>query len=112
MHIDKIAVQTSLLHVQVGGSPTYTLTEDYALGMELVMRQWKCRYVTSYLVVGEAPEQVRNAMQQRSRWVKAGHFHLSSPMKYFLLDFVLRDFPFSKEACKSIEETAVRLCHN
>ena len=56
--------------MQAGGSPTYTLTEDFALGMEMVKRQWKCRYVSSYLVVGEAPEQVRNAMQQRSRWVK------------------------------------------
>ena len=56
--------------VQAGGSPTYTLTEDYALGMEMLKRQWQCRYVPSYLAVGEAPEQVRNAMQQRSRWVK------------------------------------------
>ena len=59
-----------MIDVQAGGSPTYTLTEDYALGMEMLKRQWQCRYVPSYLVVGEAPEQVRNAMQQRSRWVK------------------------------------------
>jgi len=38
--------------------------------MEMVKRKWQCRYVPNYLVVGEAPEQVRNAMQQRSRWVK------------------------------------------
>ena len=28
-----------------GWSPEYTLTEDYALGMELKKRKWECRYV-------------------------------------------------------------------
>ena len=30
---------------EVGGSPTYTLTEDFALGMALKMYGWHCRYV-------------------------------------------------------------------
>lgn len=30
---------------EVGGSPTYTLTEDFALGMALKMHGWHCRYV-------------------------------------------------------------------
>lgn len=34
---------------------------------------WKCRYVQQYCAIGEAPEEVRNAFQQRSRWCK-GHF--------------------------------------
>ena len=55
---------------QGGWSPEYTLTEDYALGMELMMRKWKCRYVEEYLAVGEAPSQLRNCFQQRSRWAK------------------------------------------
>lgn len=55
---------------ECGWSPEYTLTEDYALGMELKMREWQCRYVPEYLAVGEAPEQVRNCFQQRSRWCK------------------------------------------
>ena len=55
---------------EVGWSPTYTLTEDYALGMELTMNRWKCRYVEEYLAIGEAPEQLRNCFQQRSRWCK------------------------------------------
>jgi cellulose synthase/poly-beta-1,6-N-acetylglucosamine synthase-like glycosyltransferase len=55
---------------QAGWSPEYTLTEDYALGMELMMRKWKCRYVEEYLAVGEAPSQLRNCFQQRSRWAK------------------------------------------
>jgi hypothetical protein len=57
---------------EVGWSPTYTLTEDYALGMELTMAKWQCRYVEQYLAVGEAPEQLRNCFQQRSRWCKVG----------------------------------------
>ena len=60
----------SIAFEQAGWSPEYTLTEDYALGMELRKRKWKCRYVEEYLAVGEAPEQVRNCFQQRSRWAK------------------------------------------
>ncbi|KAK9837911.1 hypothetical protein WJX74_007544 [Apatococcus lobatus] len=56
-------------------SPEYTLTEDYALGMEMKRRQWQGRYVCEYLAIGEAPEQVRNCFQQRSRWCK-GHFQI------------------------------------
>ena len=55
---------------ECGWSPEYTLTEDYALGMELTKRRWKCRYVEEYLAIGEAPEEVRNCFQQRSRWAK------------------------------------------
>jgi endoglucanase len=58
-----------------GWSPEYTLTEDYALGMELKKRGWHCRYVQAYLAVGEAPSGVRNCFQQRSRWAK-GHFQI------------------------------------
>lgn len=39
--------------VDVGGSPEYTLTEDYALGMELKMEEWQCRYVNEPLAIGE-----------------------------------------------------------
>ena len=38
--------------------------------MVLKMNKWKCRYVEEYLAVGEAPEEVRNCFQQRSRWTK------------------------------------------
>ena len=31
--------------MQAGWSPTYTLTEDYALGMELKKEKLHCRYV-------------------------------------------------------------------
>ena len=55
---------------EAGWSPEYTLTEDFALGMELKKRKWQCRYVEEYLAVGEAPDEVRNCFQQRSRWAK------------------------------------------
>ena len=61
--------------VEVGGSPTWTLTEDLALGMELKRAGWHCRYVQEYLAIGEAPDAVRNCYQQRSRWCK-GHFQI------------------------------------
>lgn len=60
---------------EVGWSPTYTLTEDFALGMYMKANKWHCRYVEEYLAIGEAPEQVRNCFQQRSRWCK-GHFQV------------------------------------
>ena len=63
--------------LEVGGSPTWTLTEDYALGMELKKYGWHCRYVQEYLAIGEAPEQIRNCYQQRSRWCKVGPAILS-----------------------------------
>ncbi|KAK9857954.1 hypothetical protein WJX84_008696, partial [Apatococcus fuscideae] len=60
---------------EAGWSPEYTLTEDFALGMELKKCKYHCRYVEEYLAVGEAPDQVRNCFQQRSRWCK-GHFQI------------------------------------
>lgn len=57
---------------ECGWSPTWTLTEDFALGMELKKRRWQCRYMREFLAVGEAPDQVRNCFQQKSRWCKVG----------------------------------------
>ena len=56
--------------MEVGGLPQYTLTEDFAMGMELKMLGWQCRYVRENLAVGEAPTEIRNCFQQRSRWIK------------------------------------------
>ena len=56
--------------MEAGGSPTYTLTEDFALDMEMAKCGWCCRYVQEYLAIGEAPTEIRNCFQQRSRWTK------------------------------------------
>ena len=45
--------------------------------MELKKRRWQCRYMREYLAVGEAPEQVRNCFQQKSRWCKVTQLHCS-----------------------------------
>lgn len=39
------------------------------------MAGFKGRYLPEYLAVGEAPEDVRAVMRQRSRWCK-GHFQV------------------------------------
>ena len=38
--------------------------------MIMKANKWHCCYVEEYLAIGEAPEQVRNCFQQRSRWCK------------------------------------------
>ncbi|KAK9785110.1 hypothetical protein WJX73_006875 [Symbiochloris irregularis] len=81
----------SLALQQCGWSPTYTLTEDFALGMALKSHGWHCRYVEEYLAIGEAPDQVRNCFQQRSRWAK-GHFQVVFSWKYCPL--FVRNLPF------------------
>ena len=42
------------------------------------------RYVREYLALGEAPDQVRNCFQQRSRWTKVRHRSIDrlSPLCY------------------------------
>lgn len=53
-----------------GYFPTHTLTEDYALGMEMRRHGWREVYVEDELVRGSAPDKVRGAFGQRSRWCK------------------------------------------
>jgi len=67
--------------MEAGGSPTYTLTEDFALGMEMKKYGWQCRYVQEYLAIGEAPDEIRNCFQQRSRWTKVTSY--STMIVYF-----------------------------
>ncbi len=59
----------------MGWFPDYTITEDYALGMELKMAGRKGAYLAEYLAAGEAPLEVRNVFRQRSRWTK-GHMQV------------------------------------
>jgi len=56
--------------VYVGYFPDHTLTEDYALGMEMRRTGWREVYVEDELVRGSAPDKVRGAFGQRSRWCK------------------------------------------
>ena len=80
----------SVAFLEVGGSPTWTLTEDFALGMEMKKYGWHCRYVQEYLAIGEAPDQIRNCYQQRSRWCKVPCLmiltHLPAMCRRFVLE--------------------------
>ncbi|GBF97993.1 six-hairpin glycosidase [Raphidocelis subcapitata] len=53
-----------------GFFPSWTITEDYALGMILKAKHYKAGYLNEYLAIGEAPEEIRNIFRQRSRWCK------------------------------------------
>ncbi|KAL6757888.1 nucleotide-diphospho-sugar transferase [Haematococcus lacustris] len=76
-----------------GWFPEYTITEDYALGMELKCHGYQATYLMLYLAVGEAPEEIRNVFRQRSRWTK-GHFQVflshRNPMLNMRLPFFQR----------------------
>lgn len=71
-----------------GWFPVDSVTEDWELGMRMKKVGWKCRYVQSYNAIGEAPEEVRQAFQQRSRWCK-GHFQTFWSRQCPLVDFRL-----------------------
>jgi cellulose synthase/poly-beta-1,6-N-acetylglucosamine synthase-like glycosyltransferase len=53
-----------------GWFPTFSITEDYTLGMMLKAKGYKAGYLNEYLAIGEAPEEIRNIFRQRSRWCK------------------------------------------
>jgi len=61
---------TQASSVTTGYFPDHTLTEDYALGMEMRRTGWREVYVEDELVRGSAPDKVRGAFGQRSRWCK------------------------------------------
>lgn len=67
-----------------GYFPTHTLTEDYALGMEMRRKGWRGMYVEDELVRGSAPDKIRGAFGQRSRWCKVGSS--SAPLYQHLCD--------------------------
>ncbi|KAK9834108.1 hypothetical protein WJX84_003052 [Apatococcus fuscideae] len=73
---------------EVDGFPEHTVTEDFAMGIELTLRRWCCIFVPSALAIGEAPETTRKVFQQRSRWAK-GHWQIFwSPLYNPLLRFL------------------------
>ncbi len=70
----------------------YCITEDYALSMELRSAGFKGRYLAEYLAVGEAPDELRNLLQQRSRWTK-GHMQVPSCCTFAACE------PLVKQSC-------------
>eukprot|EP00475_Leptophrys_vorax_P022138 TRINITY_DN3009_c0_g1_i1.p1 TRINITY_DN3009_c0_g1~~TRINITY_DN3009_c0_g1_i1.p1 ORF type:complete len:681 (-),score=165.03 TRINITY_DN3009_c0_g1_i1:68-2110(-) len=54
----------------VGFMPTSSVTEDAYLSMRLYENGGRIRYHAEILAIGEAPEDLRQIFQQRSRWCK------------------------------------------
>ncbi|KAF8068163.1 midA [Scenedesmus sp. PABB004] len=52
-------------------APAPAVTEDYALSMELKAAGYRGAYLAECLAVGEAPEELRNILRQRSRRARA-----------------------------------------
>eukprot|EP00475_Leptophrys_vorax_P009043 TRINITY_DN15938_c0_g1_i1.p1 TRINITY_DN15938_c0_g1~~TRINITY_DN15938_c0_g1_i1.p1 ORF type:complete len:1027 (-),score=263.03 TRINITY_DN15938_c0_g1_i1:61-3141(-) len=55
---------------QVGWFPTISVTEDMYLAMKLLAAGGVVKYHAENLSVGEAPQDLRQVFQQRSRWAK------------------------------------------
>eukprot|EP00879_Flechtneria_rotunda_P009977 GHRR01010433.1.p1 GENE.GHRR01010433.1~~GHRR01010433.1.p1 ORF type:complete len:1225 (+),score=296.26 GHRR01010433.1:1011-4685(+) len=55
---------------ECGWFPTFSITEDYTLGMLLKAKGYKAGYLNEELAFGESPIGVRNICRQRSRWCK------------------------------------------
>jgi len=55
---------------EVGGFPTDSLTEDFALSIELHERQWESVYVSEPLASGFGPEDLAAYTSQQHRWAR------------------------------------------
>jgi cellulose synthase/poly-beta-1,6-N-acetylglucosamine synthase-like glycosyltransferase len=55
---------------KVGWFPTNSITEDMYLAIKLLSRKGRIMYHGENLTIGEAPQDVRQIFQQRSRWAK------------------------------------------
>ena len=51
-----------------GGFPTGSLTEDFALSVELAERGWRSAYVAEVLASGLGPEDLASYVSQQHRW--------------------------------------------
>ncbi len=54
----------------VGGFPEDSLTEDFALSVELHEQGWQSRYVAEILAVGLGPEDMASYVSQQLRWAQ------------------------------------------
>lgn len=69
----QIAQPGALLAAGTSPFPTHTVTEDFALGMRLRAQDppFTGIYLPVEYVSGGAPDTIRKAYRQRSRWSKA-----------------------------------------
>ena len=55
---------------EVGGFPTGSLTEDFALSVDLHERRWRSAYVPEVLASGLGPEDLASYVSQQHRWAR------------------------------------------
>ena len=55
---------------EIGGFPEDSLTEDFALSIEMHERGWKSKYVSEVLAVGLGPEDMASYVSQQRRWAQ------------------------------------------
>jgi cellulose synthase (UDP-forming) len=56
--------------VEVGGFPEESLTEDFALSVELHESGWTSEYVSEVLAIGLGPEDMASYVSQQRRWAQ------------------------------------------
>ena len=54
----------------VGGFPTDSITEDFALSVKMHERDWESRYLPEVLAVGLGPEDMASYVGQQRRWAR------------------------------------------
>jgi cellulose synthase/poly-beta-1,6-N-acetylglucosamine synthase-like glycosyltransferase len=84
-------VSASALH-DCGWFPTISVTEDMYLAIKLLEKKGRVLYHAEHLAVGEAPLDLRQIFQQRSRWAKGTIqiLRFDNPLTNDHLDWVQR----------------------
>lgn len=62
---------------EIGGYPTFSITEDIAIGLMIEAKGYKGIYVNEALVLGLNPTNIKDFLQQRDRWCR-GNLQLLS----------------------------------
>lgn len=58
----------------IGGFPTYSISEDTACSSMLLGKGWSVAYIDEYLQCGEMPDTLYGHIKQRTRWVSSSRF--------------------------------------
>ena len=67
---------------EVDGLPEHTVTEDFAMGIELTLRRWRCIFVPAILAIGEAPETTRKVERKLLLYSLLPTFAVSDCMRF------------------------------
>lgn len=73
---------------EVGGFPTYSPTEDFAISLPLHMRGWRSIYLAERLSSGLGPMDMKSYLKQQSRWARGCLLVTSRHWRHLLLPWV------------------------